>query len=1167
MGNALAFFLALISTLWTWTLIGLATFIGYQVSQAKNLGAIPGFDALPAFLRLPLQHQTDNTIVFTLAGVIVGFLLFFLLGYVWQALQDFVRLALVKGSLEKARRAGRLTSLSVSEADKESLITWRWTYYPLMTRLWREYAETLHRQTVTTALDATPQVRYRSTLSAETIFSTQALVDVPMRVEFFRHLPGILTGAGIVSTFAGILLGLSAFDPSVEVQQITFQLKNLFSGITTAFIASFFAIFAAILVTIIEKFLLHWRYAQVALLQHYMDDLFRAGIEPEYLAHLVQHGQMGLQQLQTEMGRLTASVTTSPHPLTHPAARSSAIQPLDPYAQTGLGGPLADNAETLQRVLSQFLLEFSQLLHKTVDAQGRRREEGRTFEIQLLSVGERLDVAMGEFAHAVVSAKTEMADNHAVVQDLLHRQLAFLERLDAQFEQTSRLLQHADRAQTGNNDLVTRLGNALDLQTAAMRDWNRSVQELSSKWPTEEAVGRRIQETIQGLSNPLLPAEAVDRRMQEMLQTLSRQLPTEEAVGRRIQETIQGLSSPLLPAEAVDRRMEEMLRALISRLPSEEAVDRRMQEMLQVVLSRLPSEEAVDRRMQEMLQVVLSRLPSEEAADRRMQETLQGLTRQLPTEESVQQRLQETLESVMRRLPTEESVQQRLQETLERVLRHLPSEESVQQRMQETLESVMRRLPTEESVQQRMQETLESVMRRLPTEESVQQRMQETLERVLRHLPSEESVQQRLQAMLQGQEMAFRQWTQALDGLLQQCPSKEEWLQGLHVERHQQTELLQGLQNTLDSAVRQFEQTRWSVQQVDDKQTGQGEMVALLGNALERQTSAMHDWNQSLQALSQQCSAETAVSQRIQETLDAQSVAFQQWTHALEGLLQQWPSRDEWLHLVQAEWHQQTTALHGLQQTLDQSVGQVPDKGDMARLLTEIQTWRASLEEGVARYLQTATDPIAQQLTKLEQEIHQFKELSAYNASHAGLLMQGLADQFSRELNATLQEKMGTASGQEMAEKVAELLFARLDQTFGTLAKGLFELRERFSSERDTVVATMEGWRADSSRSDQEKDQKMEQKISEVISHVNTHHTHLIQVIDELNRNLSQDLDGMRGGLLHNHEENTQKMVQKVSDLGRVLEEVISSVGQEQTVFIEMLGERLEALRRRLRTK
>ncbi|MEO5352093.1 MAG: hypothetical protein H7835_02615 [Magnetococcus sp. XQGC-1] len=886
MGNASAFFSALVSMLWTWMLIGVSVFAGYRITQEKSLEKLPGFDLLPSFLRIPLQQQTDNQIVLMLFGVLTGFLLFFLLGYCWQAIQDFLRLALVRASLERANRAGYLTGRVGTAREREAgPLLWQWFYYPRMSHLWREYAETLHRQTVPTTADALSQIRYRSTIAAETIFSVQALVDVPMRVEFFRHLPGILTGAGIVSTFAGILLGLSAFDPSVEVQQITLQLKNLFTGITTAFIASFFAIFAAILVTIVEKFLLHWRYAQVTTLQHYVDDLFRAGIEPEYLAHLVNHGETEIRHLQAEMGRLAATIPPPQQTLAQPLEPLSSIRPLEPHIS--LPAPGADGAEPFRGVLNNFLQEFSQLLQRTLETYGRRREEGRALDIQLISVGERLDVAMGEFASAVVEAKREISGNHAAVQELLQRQLAVLEQLDAR---------------------MTQQGDA---------QWGRAMDEMVKELPTREELALWVQSERQEQTDAL-------RSLQKAMEKTVGQLPDKEDAARLLTE-IQGWRGEqprdLLPA------------------------------------------------------------------------------------------LQETLEKILGRLSEREE--------MARLLREIQGWRGEQQRdllpaLQETLEKIYGRLSEREE------------MARLLTE-----------------------------------------------------------IQGWRGE--QQRDLLPALQETLEK---------------------------ILGRLSDREDAAR-----------------------------------------LLTEIQGW--RGE----------QQRDLLPVLQENLERLLGRLSDKEDAARLLTEIQGWHAGMEQGVSRQLQDVNQQVTRQFSTLEQELSQIKALSAQMEVNAGLLCRELADRVSNELQQNLQARSEADTGEVMAERVAERLFTRLEQTFGTLSKGLFELRDRFSSERDLLVSAMEGWRADVSRADEEQSQHIEQKISEVISQVNTHHSSLTKVIDELNQGLSQDLDGMRTGLLSKSEESTQEMVQKVAELGRILEESIHTVGQEQTVFIEMLGERLEALRRRMRTK
>jgi hypothetical protein len=76
---------------------------------------------------------------------------------------------------------------------------------------WTEFAETLHGQTSLDALGQSTIVRYRATALAEAFFTEQALVGTPLRTEFYKHLPGILTGIGIIGTFSGLISDRAIF--------------------------------------------------------------------------------------------------------------------------------------------------------------------------------------------------------------------------------------------------------------------------------------------------------------------------------------------------------------------------------------------------------------------------------------------------------------------------------------------------------------------------------------------------------------------------------------------------------------------------------------------------------------------------------------------------------------------------------------------------------------------------------------------------------------------------------------------------------------------------------------------------------------------------------------------------------------------------------------------
>jgi hypothetical protein len=67
--------------------------------------------------------------------------------------------------------------------------------------LWKQYCETLHAENGfdENGLEATRG--NRATLPASVIFYSGSVIDGHLSVEFFKHLPGLLTGLGIIGTF------------------------------------------------------------------------------------------------------------------------------------------------------------------------------------------------------------------------------------------------------------------------------------------------------------------------------------------------------------------------------------------------------------------------------------------------------------------------------------------------------------------------------------------------------------------------------------------------------------------------------------------------------------------------------------------------------------------------------------------------------------------------------------------------------------------------------------------------------------------------------------------------------------------------------------------------------------------------------------------------------
>src|SRR6202022_3268903 len=84
--------------------------------------------------------------------------------------------------------------------------------YSRLNHSWIEFHETLHPERAhnskTGVMDI---VALRATVSATNFFTEDSVVNSPVRAEFFKHLPGIFTGIGIIGTFTGLLVHLRAF--------------------------------------------------------------------------------------------------------------------------------------------------------------------------------------------------------------------------------------------------------------------------------------------------------------------------------------------------------------------------------------------------------------------------------------------------------------------------------------------------------------------------------------------------------------------------------------------------------------------------------------------------------------------------------------------------------------------------------------------------------------------------------------------------------------------------------------------------------------------------------------------------------------------------------------------------------------------------------------------
>jgi len=243
----------------------------------------------------------------------------------------------------------------------------------VLEHLWQEYADTLHKQIA----DDLPQaMRFRSTIPAGVVFRPEIMVDIPLRTDFFKHLPGLFTGVGIIGTFYGLLIGLQSFVVSENPVIVRSSLTQLLHGVSEAFLVSATAITLAMLVTFIEKLVVTRLNAKAEKVVQLLDGLFESGVGEDYLARLVRASEASSTQtaglLKGELKELLTALTEK-----QIAANNAGMQALGEHI-----------ASSIERSMQVPLNEMA------IALKGARNEQGAAVQTMLTSVLENFSRQM-----------------------------------------------------------------------------------------------------------------------------------------------------------------------------------------------------------------------------------------------------------------------------------------------------------------------------------------------------------------------------------------------------------------------------------------------------------------------------------------------------------------------------------------------------------------------------------------------------------------------------------------------------------------------------------------------------------------------------------------------------------------------------------------------------
>lgn len=468
-------------------------------------------------------------------GVCIGFLVVFSLAFVVQFLLPgsrlWWRLRSAASALKNLRPAnGKSPITDLDKIAKDAMRS------PQLRHCWKEFTETLHPQKKTDEYGQEQVVRWRSTSLANAFFTEQALVETPLHTEFYKHLPGILTGIGIIGTFSGLIFGLMDFQISEDPNVVRTSLATLVQSVGSAFIISGTAIALAMLITWLEKSIVTICYRQVEGICQHVDALFDAGVGEEYLARLVsaaeesatQAAQMkdslvtDLKQVLTELTERQIQAAGSHNQHLSTAVVSAINESLkEPMQQlsAGMNTVVRDQGTAVNSLLTDVLSSFTARIDDMFGTQMRGMNEA------LVQTSAAIQAAAGRFdqlASGITSAGQGVTDAmqqrlDEMMNAMETRQQAMNERM-AEFVEQLRATQKSAQSESTEKmqAMLAELGQSVHSVVAQLQE--NAALNHSQQGEQLTQIASRMDTFLKGMERTVAYSQdKTAKKLQELL--------------------------------------------------------------------------------------------------------------------------------------------------------------------------------------------------------------------------------------------------------------------------------------------------------------------------------------------------------------------------------------------------------------------------------------------------------------------------------------------------------------------------------------------------------------------------------------------------------------------------------------------------------------------------
>ena len=433
-----------------------------------------------------------------------------------------------------------------------------------LAHLWNEYRKTLYDAMPTSGGVAAPQ--WRSTVAAENFWNGQLVVESRVHAEFFKHVPGIFTGLGIIGTFLGLIEGLrnfklSSVTPGADAasqasvaQTAQKSLESLMHSVGDAFFISAAAIGLAMLATFLEKLLLNSLYAKVDDIAQLLDDKFAAASAEKFLEQTASYTEESATQLKQLKGELIKDLTPLLYDLSDKqskmlerlagafqermseashnqieASRDNTTAMADTISgaiTNGLSGPLeeikaavkqasGDQSATAIKMLQDVMVSFSQKLNDLFGGQinGINELNHKTAETMQNAVT-KLNELVASLQEAGRSSSASMGEQMAkALSDMEARQSAITQSTQQLVAELKLAIEQSHTAtsagvQSSSDEMARRMAESIEKMEQRQDSINERTREFVEQIKavvssSHNETGTKVQSTLQAIGDQM----------------------------------------------------------------------------------------------------------------------------------------------------------------------------------------------------------------------------------------------------------------------------------------------------------------------------------------------------------------------------------------------------------------------------------------------------------------------------------------------------------------------------------------------------------------------------------------------------------------------------------------------------------------------------------------